>query len=65
MGVLLMICVVDHISNQKSNFMKKLKVNDLKVKSFVTAGKEKDTRAIKGGATTFPCYVSLDYPICY
>ena len=45
--------------------MKKLKVNDLKVKSFVTTDKEKDARALKGGATSFPCYVSLNNPICY
>lgn len=50
---------------QKSIAMKKLKVNDLKVKSFVTASKGKEMAALKGGATSKPCYISLNNPICY
>ena len=45
--------------------MKKLKVNDLKVKSFVTASKGKEMAALKGGVTSRPCFISMDNPICY
>ena len=35
---------------------KKLNLSDLKVKSFVTALDENNTKTVQGGITRFPCY---------